>query len=640
MQVDERCPFYRLVPKDPVANARFRRDVIERGCASKAFARLVWTMCRRDILFFINTFCFIYEPRATGKNQFKKFPFITWDFQDVALLDMADALDKRDIGIEKSRDQGATWMCLVLFFWRWMFYDDESYLLVSRNADLVDETGNTDTLMAKLDHLWNMLPGWMRPPRTRNYMTFVNQNTRTGMNGDTTTGDVGRGGRRTGAFADELAAFDTVQGYEAMKSLQYVTNTRLFPSTPKGKTGAFYDAMHKPSSPMLKIRLHWSGHPIYRRGLYSSENGKPIVHDRDYVFPDDYQFRCDGKLRSPWYDLQCDRANSEQEIAAELDIDYGGSDSTFFDGSWLTRYTNDTCRPPHHMMHLKDFLAKAPIKLTPMAWERIESTGATVNLWASPNQFNQFPDNCMYFAGADVAAGTGASGSVLVVIEGRTGKKILEFVCERVLPNEFGLIAVAVCSMFRGPDGGAAKLIWEDRGPGTTFGTTVIEQGYRNVYYRTNERSLSRKMTDTPGWNPTPENQRALIEAWRDALAEGHAVDYSAQSINEARQFIYTPDGSVKHSAALRALDASGKNKNHGDRVTASALAWWIAKEMMRFAETEEEVYAFGTYGWQERQDQKADEEAQAASRRNQYRYFDSGDYHYGAGTSERSRYN
>lgn len=585
-------------------------------------------MCKRDILFFVNTFAFIYEPRPTADNPFTEFPFITWDFQDQTLLDMNDVLGKRDIGIEKSRDQGATWMVLTLFLWRWLFFEGQSFMVASRVGDLVDKTGDTDTLFAKLEHMIRMLPGFLRPNHTRTYMTFWNEDRRSAINGATTTGNVGRGGRRTAVFLDELASFEVPDSFAAMKSSQYTTRTRIFASTPMGKVGAFYENMHNDKTPTLKIRLHWSGHDLQKRGMYHTENGQLVVDDKTYQFPEGYQFRLDGKVRSPYYDEQCSRAASEQEIAQELDIDYGGSDSTFFDGNWLTRYGNDVCRPARHMMHLKDFLGKQTVALTPTAWERIEATGSLVHVWAERNQHGHFPPNCLYFCGVDVASGTGASDSVIVAIEGRTGQKVLEFACPWILPHELGAIAVAMCSLLEGSDGLPAMLIWEDRGPGKNFCTSVLEQGYRNVYYRTNEDSLSRKRTDTPGWNPTVENQRRLLDAWKQALMEGTAVDLSKAAVEQARQYIFTPDGGVKHSAALRSLDPSGKNKNHGDRVMASALAWWPCRQLIAVQEASSEQFPVGSYGWYEQQWVKEEEEK--AKRKSAYRYGGSNEYRYG----------
>lgn len=568
-------------------------------CRSKEAARLLYIMCKRDILFFINTFCFIYEPRPTPENPTHEIPFNTWGFQDETLLDMRDAIGKTDVGVEKSRDQGMTWMVLVLFLWFWLFHPLQSFMLVSRNGDLVDMTGNTDTLFSKLDFMINWLPGFLRPAKTRNYMVLKNEENGSVINGARTTGDAGRGGRRTAVFGDELPAFELPDSYEFMKATQYNTRTRILVGTPKGKAGAYYDAMKKPDSPMKKIRLHWSRHPLQRRGAYQYMNSTLHLFDPAYQYPKDYNFIRDGKLRSPYYDTEESRALSPSDVAAELDIDYGGSDNTYFDPATLDRYTLDSCRPPAEMMPLREFLLGAKVDISPMAWERINSANPVVHLWVRKDTHGNFPRNRNYFTGADIAGGTGASNSCLSVLDGKTGEKVLEFACARIMPNEFAQVAVAICEMFEGSNGRPARLIWEQNGPGRQFGQTVIELGFREVYYRTNETSLAKKQTDTPGWVPTPENQLALVAEYRRALASGQLVDRSKASIDEARDYIHTKDGSVRHVNSTRNLDPSGAKKNHGDRVMATGLAWWICRgaEAYEVAEDKVKQYAPGTVG-------------------------------------------
>ena len=145
---------YGQVPKDLRGNLEFRRDLLlSADTADKQ--RSLWTACKHDVLFFINTFCWLYEPRnsrlrGTTSNV---IPFITYGFQDQAFLDMNESLGTTDIGLEKSRDLGATWMFLTLFFYHWMFHDFSSFGIMSRTADLVDKIGKKDTLMWKLDFL-------------------------------------------------------------------------------------------------------------------------------------------------------------------------------------------------------------------------------------------------------------------------------------------------------------------------------------------------------------------------------------------------------------------------------------------------------------------------------------------------------
>lgn len=596
--------------------------MIELGAFRKEAADLLWRMCQQDFLFFVNTFCFIFEPRSGDV-----FTFNTWEFQDDTLRQMRDHLGLCDIGVEKSRDQGVTWMVLALFLWRLIFHRNQSFMMTSRNADLVDKSGSRDALFAKLDFMMKHLPGFLRPNYCRTFLCLDNPDMNSAVNGATSTGDAGRGGRNTAAFMDELPAFAIVDGYEVMKATQYNTKCRIFVGTPKGKTGAYFDIMHKPNGRLHKIRLHWTKHPLQGAGAYTTEGGQLKILDETYKFPSDYPFILDGKIRSPYYDEECARAVSDQDIAAELDIDYGGSDSVFFDGTQLTLYANTVCQRPMSIVRLQDFLEGQEVTLPKPAWERLNEAGAMVHLWLGRDAKRQFPRDRKYFAGADVAAGTGASNSCLKVLDGKTGRVVLELACPKIMPHEFAAVAVAICRIFTGCDERPAMLIWEANGPGRAFGTTAIELGHTYVYYRTNEQSVGKKQTDVPGWTPTTENQRALLEEYRRAMLNSQLIELSEPCIEEARQYIYCSDGGVRHSNAARNLDPSGARKNHGDRVMATALGWHLCRGGIIVKDEEQaKSHPVGSFGW--RRDRWEKEEAE--KKHPEYQYLKRGSYRYG----------
>ena len=122
--------------------------------------QVAYEMCKRDILFFINVGLDIFEPRDT-KMPHK--PFITWDFQDQAVLDMKKAIENgEDVIIEKSRDMGATWIVVTLLCWFWMLSPGFEALIGSRKEDLVDNF-QKDSLFGKFDYLIKSMPSWLKP---------------------------------------------------------------------------------------------------------------------------------------------------------------------------------------------------------------------------------------------------------------------------------------------------------------------------------------------------------------------------------------------------------------------------------------------------------------------------------------------
>ena len=311
--------YYRQVPKDREANLRFRARALELARVDKKHAENLWIMCARDLLFYINMFCWTYDPRV-GSG---KLPFITYPFQDESLLDMNEAIGNHDLVIRKSRDMGASWMLLTVFEWRWHFHPGQSFLLVSRNEDYVDKPGNPKSLFWKIDFIHEHLPGWLMPQITRTKLRLTNESNGSTIDGESTTGDVARGDRRTAIGLDEFAAFDVDAGYRALASTRDATKSRIFNSTPAGSGNAFFDMAHKNDTKQLV--LHWTRHPDKANGLYTDEG---------------------GKKRSPWYDEEVKRCAHPQEIAQELDIDFSGSDYQFFDMEMLDKLEKTVCKPP------------------------------------------------------------------------------------------------------------------------------------------------------------------------------------------------------------------------------------------------------------------------------------------------------
>lgn len=553
-------------PKDVDANLRFRKVLLKRAEGNKGFQQQMIAACASDILFWLNCFAWVYEPRRA-----KVLPFITWPFQDKTLKKMIKAItaDHRDVGIEKSRDMGASWMALAVITWLWLFREMQSFLLISRTEDEVDKTDDSDTLFWKVDFLRTKLPKWMQPNLShgeRTNLHLLNPLNGSLIDGRSTTGNVGRGGRRTAVLMDEFAAFAPQDGYRALSSTQFVTDCRLFISTPQGGAGPFFDVMHKKDLNVERIRLHWSEHPLKKKGLYTTKQGKLHVLDKPYRYPKDYQHILDGKIRSPWYDNECRRMAIPQLIAQEVDIDYLASSYQYFDSAVLNELSKATAMQPHFYGDLDYTLDTiAPKGL-------IERSGGPLVVWGFIDHLAK-PKKARYAIGCDVSGGTGASPTAMCVGDADTGEQVALYVNNRIDPKAAGRYAVALARLFEDSDGTPAKLIWEANGPtGRNFGDAVIATGFRNFYYRRVETSLSSVPTDTPGWYSNKEEKAAVLGDWREALQARTFICRDEETLREAAEYVHTTNGSIEHNGAVNTVDLSDSGTNHGDRVIAAAL--------------------------------------------------------------------
>jgi hypothetical protein len=587
------------VSKDLKENLRWRSGVMQKVIDDPGCAEYFRDACSRDPLFFMNGFSWTFNPKE--HPECPKQPFILYPIQEEALISLLESIGEHDALIEKSRDMGASWLCVSALAWCWMNYDGFSGLFVSSKEELVDKPGNPKTLFLKFDYLFSNLPVWLRPKgydenKCRTHMHAENPENGAVIDGEATTGNVARGDRRTAILLDEFAAVE--QGHRVLSSTRDATNCRLFNSTPNGVNNAFYDIRQ---TGIRRVRLHWSMHPVKARGLYctATNGGLKVINPEGY--PEDYHPILDDKIRSPWYDEQCKRAANSQEIAQELDIDYLGSGYQYFNSSAIESAIRKHARPPMLVGELEyDDTTGEPIRF-------VADNGGHLRLWCLLDGKDQPPREHKYSCGSDVSAGTGASNSCLAGYDQTTCSKVFEYANNHIRPEQFAKQTVAICRWFGNP-----YLIWESGGPGRQFGSRVVELGYGNIYMRRREEAISGKQSDIPGIVTTKEIKLILLGDYRAAVEKGDCINYSKEAMQETLEYIFAPDGGVEHSRGCSRLDPSGAKANHGDRVIADSLAWHGIRERSRIKPSEEKPeIPVGCLAWRNQQREKRKQEVE-----------------------------
>jgi hypothetical protein len=250
----------------------------------------------------------------------------------------------------------------------------------------------------------------------------------------------------------------------------------------------------------------------------------------------------------------------------DLDIDPQGSQSQFFNAILIRQLQEIHCSDPYwegdveydddgHIVALKE-RKDGPLKW----WLRLDRDG--------------MPPPGVYGFGADVSNGQGASNSCLSGIDAETGEKVLEYVNPLIKPEHFAPLALGLCRRFHN-----AVLAWECPGPSILFGRRIVELGYPNVYYRTNEQKVHPNgPADTPGWYSNPESKLKLLNDYKEALEKGTFLPRSKESLEECLAFEYVKSGYVEHGGIEGGDDPSGARVNHGDRTIADALAWMVSR--------------------------------------------------------------
>jgi hypothetical protein len=395
-------------------------------------------------------------------------------------------------------------------------------------------------------------------------------------------------------------------GFRVLRATRDTTKCRGFNSTPQGSNNGFYEIVHKTAARV--IRLHWSEHPEKSRGLYTTDERTGSVRLLDdfrglvelrrkeggtqaVQFPEAYPFELDKdnlKLRSPWYDNECARCVSNTEIAQELDIDFLGSDYPFFDPKFIDMLRRRYCREP---------LLVGDIEYDPeslVSKRFVENPKGKLCLWVTLDG-NGFPAKDRQFVlGSDVSAGTGASNSVSCVVDKKTGEKVGVLRSPHLRPTSFAEYSIALGRFFN-----KAYMVWDASGPtGKVFTQRVINAAYGNIYFRRNEKKVTRQISDEPGYYLNAQAREALLEDYRSALADHRYINRSEQGMSECLQFIRKPDGTIEHSAAANSQDPSGARTAHGDEVIADALACLGLSEVQEKAKADEPSEPVGSLAW------------------------------------------
>lgn len=625
--------WYGLVPLERERNWKFRLNILRRAERDVAFRRVLWKACKDDVLFFFAAMCFLYEPRPRlldGKERSKEFPFIPWGHQPEKIRSIREKLGREDIRVEKSRAEGVSWIAVLLALHEWLFYEMSAIGFVSKDLASVDNPDNTDSLFWKFQWELDKLPPWMGGKKDvdwkRTVADHVFRNFRNGstVTGYTSTGDVASGGRKTWMLLDELSKFprDKNADFDALTSVQQVTDSRLIVATPRGSSGAYYQVMHEPSN-TLKVIFDWKENESKNRGLYRMVGGVPTAIDpENNPLPADYAeksadmfsrlrakgFNLEKGERSPWYDRECDRMQATpQNIAQELDRDYGGSDYRIFTFEFF-QSTEETVRPPF-LRGVLDYDR-----------ESLEGTfGKTHDgpwrLWTTLDGKGKPPKHS-YVVSADIAAGLAgshSSNSVCQVMDTTTGEQVLEYATNHTPPSEFADVCIATAKWFHN-----AFLIWERNGAwGNAYTKRVLENGYGNIHYQKRENvGRGKKKTNSVGWYSTKENRGGLFEQFQQRVRSGQLSLRSKELVDECGQYIVDENGRIVYAGMAKTNDNTSKGEAHGDRVIAMAIAVQAILDRPLLVKAQEEQDRqnppVGSLAWRERMYEDEDREVRS----------------------------
>lgn len=265
-----------IYPKEIQENKRYRLQVLQQAEHNPELQVLLRERCLRDILFFVNVFGWTYDPRREPSQ----IPFITYEYQDDTLLKLVACIEhEKDCAIEKSRDMGASWMMVALQVYG--FLVGWSSLYGSYKEDYVDSVGDMDSHFERIRFFIEMLPTWLQPRDiSSTFMSISSQETKCGISGDAGQ-NFGTGGRRKFVIMDEFALWQ--HDKKAFRKTKDISRCHIYLGTPEGKYNVYGQMMTRTGEfenlDIVRIRLHWSLHPLKTQEWYEAEKRKRTAID-------------------------------------------------------------------------------------------------------------------------------------------------------------------------------------------------------------------------------------------------------------------------------------------------------------------------------------------------------------------------
>jgi len=613
--------YYDLVPKEPIANLRWRIRCRERALEDTRFRDALYQACMDDVLFFCAFALWCYEPRA----RIKRKPFCLWPHQEPVILAMDETITEAmqteqpvSLTLKKSRAQGGTVAYLAVTIHRALKEPGFKIGLVTRNEQLVDSRVDNSAVMFKVAWMLDQLPVWMLPDGYERSMTehVIRLPNSSGWSGYAATSDVARGGRTSIFCFDEPGSEEFIaanRDYKVLSSVSHVANCVFLVSTFGVDSGVFYEAATDPDNQRV-YTLDWKDNPAHSRLAYTVNDGvakalRPeeqeaveeyiATHQRELKSIARRGHKTENKVQSPWYNAhRLLPGATPRYIARELDMDPKGSVGKCFPPDLLDRMKREHCKPP--VWQGQPVFDSETLAVTGL----IPRDDGPLKLWFKPG-IDNMPPLGPFTAGCDIASGgVGAysSNSVMSALDDRTGEQVLEYAIKGLEPRPFARRVVGLCLWLRN-----ALLGWEDSGVSGGFAEEVGKVlYYGNVFFRDVLQYGSQKQSRKAGWPCRDPDKADMFEKLALAMEMGKYTPRSEEMITECGEYEWDGD-KIIHAPTK---NKGATQKNHGDRAISAGGTWLVysrdnAGEKVDTSEENGTIPEYGSFKWREEQERR-----------------------------------
>ena len=257
-------------PVTMLENIDFRARMLTKAKEDEKLRTILYEKCSKDILFFINCFCWTFDPRLSDPE----LPFILYPKQTEFIKKIeslyARAVEGQKINfvLDKPRDVGATFTLMAWCLHHYLF-DSFNARIGSRKEDYVDKTGETDTLFYKLDFMLERIPSWLKGVNKRGYMMLSKADNENQVSGESANPNFSRGGRKSVVIFDEHGFWEWAKS--SWESSGESTNFRIALSSPPetGKDSYFFNLLAGRKGRVETFEFDWKDVPKRDQGWFT-----------------------------------------------------------------------------------------------------------------------------------------------------------------------------------------------------------------------------------------------------------------------------------------------------------------------------------------------------------------------------------
>ena len=554
-----------LVPLEREANIRWRQRVFTE--TDPGVRKALRVACAKDALFYICGFVYLFDAGDESGTPGPE-PFVLYPFQVESAVATYAALhhERRPLRIKKPRKLGETYKCLWLLEHAWHFMPNIHLLVGSHREEEVDSASaktiqtviETSKLLPKLDYGHVHMPPWMLPqgyrPRqepNRTKLKMMNPENGSIIWGTSASGSAGHGPRGYAALWDECALTENL--YDIIGGLTEFAPCKLWVSTIL-ELGHPFSTVLRNAPGIKQVNLEWWMHPEFSKDLT--------------IDPET------GEKSSPWLRRKLDEINHDPILANRY---YFANEDKQAGGYYHARTFETMLGQQKQTTHGGGIYDRGPTIMDPLLrgeFDIIDTAEGPVvsrfcrqpngrfRLWLTLGLDDKPPRDTRYILGADIAAGTGATPSILTGADWLTGEIVLDYADRLSTPEDHARVALAVSKWLQGDDGRMARLNYENNGPfGGRFGQALAKLGHDN---------LVRQDDGVIGWykgnNKETEDAFSLHQLM---LCERKLTERNMECVQEMRQYQLPKSGKGPpiFTPAKYAEDPGAMGDNHGDHV-------------------------------------------------------------------------